>query len=423
MATRNHVLVFLCMSVIVWKHGIARSIDDQQPEEISSVNCGKLLIGLMSYCADTKHSNVEHCCEGLRSWNIGMCWCESNAFNAACNLAMDYYAFQFRTSACHMNEYFHPDIKLPTSGRGIISSTCPIFNSLPPSDRSENCDPASTPERLRKQRLEFIHRFVEEDVEFENDLAAWSERIDSILSPGARLFSIGISFHFPRRNIKQYLLWRSSLLKGPLWKSRIDLSTIFWRTPNSVSYAAHHSAGHFSFSKIEFVVFEGCTPRITEIYSQEEEAVHLYRQFVYFEPADRHFWNSLRSPDALCMDVHRLCPGGLFPFHNISSCSAFYSSKIADKHVTCTRSAAKRSVLGIHGDTVSCRSMFLDLAQVEPSFCRFLGSLGMGMCRSSGCLPHNYNDVFSEENPRFESSGGYSCSNQVCLEEWPQGTD
>lgn len=417
-----HAWVTLLLTVSAWNVPTINSTGAEPSDEMRSANCGQILMGLMTYCSDTRHSTVVRCCEKLRLWNKGMCWCEKNAFMAACNLSMDDYAFQFRTKTCNMTEFFHPDIQLPTSRVGKIPSTCPIFKSLPPSEMSESHCLIPSPTRLRARRLEFLQRFIQEDVERENDLASWSARIDSTLAPDARLFSIGISFHFPRRNIKQYLLWRSTLLKGPLWKSNIHMDTVFWRTSNSVSYVAHRSIGQFSFSKIEFVVFESCSPRIAEIYSLDEEAVRLYRQFVYLEPADRQLWKTQQVPEAWCVDVQRICPGNLFPFSNISSCSAFYKHKIANEQVTCARSSAERSILALHGDTLSCRSMFLDLARMESGFCRFLGRPGIGRCRGSGCLSHDYNDIFNEENPRFESSGGYSCSDQNCIEEWPVTT-
>lgn len=399
--------------------GVVRSSEGQSLERTALTSCGKLLVGLTSNCADSRHSNLEYCCEALQAWNSGLCWCETNAFNAASNLAMDYYAFQFRTTKCNLTEFLHPEITLPTAGKGKVPGTCPTFESLSPAAISENCPSGVVSKRLREKRMDFLKRLSEEDVELKRDVTRWSERIDTLLSPRASLFSIGMSFQFSRRNIKQYLLSRTTLSGGPLWRSTIEKGSLFWRASDSVSYSAFHSLGHYSFAKIEFVTFERCSPRISEIYSQEEEAVRLYKQFVYFEPTDRYLWKAHRNPDHWCSSIHRSCPGRLFPYRNKATCVELFRRGLTKEHVTCTRSTSKRSVLALHGDTSSCRVMYLDLASLDSTYCRFLGEPGLGRCRKSGCLSQEYNDVYREANPRFELTVGYTCSSHACSEDWP----
>ena len=417
-ATRNSLLVLLFLLTFVT--ALYGSLEDDIPRQTRRTQCGRLLAVLTGECGSFKHSVLNTCCQALRVWNEDHCWCDANAFSAASNLAMDYYALIFRARVCNITTIHHPRLTLPNSEKSTLDSTCAHSQAENAAVTSNSVEKRSKRERLRIAREDVLYWLAGNDIENEDDVTSFSNIVDSVFTPEALLFSIGLSFSYPRLNVKRYLLKRSSLLGGPLWKAEIEKDTVLWTSDRTVSYAASLSISSLSYSKIEFVTFEKNSPRIAAIYSQEEEAVRLLRQFVYIDASDRALWNVQRSVRKLCMDILSVCPGDTGPFRSIKQCERAYAS-ISPGKVTCSKLAQHTSLIALHGNTVSCKDMFVALSSLRSgAFCEFVGRPGLGVCREHACAVNSYDNAFDEEaNPRFDSSGGFTCSTDGCIENWP----
>ncbi|KAI0566280.1 hypothetical protein FGB62_11g370 [Gracilaria domingensis] len=217
-----------------------------------------------------------------------MCWCEKNAVHAAANVAMDEYAFQLRIGHCNVTSFIHDDIALPNSAKRLLRSTCGNGAAqVGRGDEEESCGNKISAAVLRLLRIDSLYRLQQADVRHGDDIALWSAQLDGLFAVDAWLYAIGVSFSFPRTNVKRYLLQRSTLLKGN----------------KQVSYAAVTDIGDYSFSRFVFVQFERCTSRISSVSVQEEETAGHFKQFVYFDPADRQMWAELHSAQAWCKEV------------------------------------------------------------------------------------------------------------------------
>lgn len=418
------ILTLVGCTLLIYLRGIdglsPEANQETRPGGRLSSSCGSLLVALTSQCASVRHSKPYLCCAAIKAWNSGFCWCQKNAFNSAANIAMDYFAFQFRTRRCNITSFNHPEITLPVAAKAKLKSTCPELSSKADTDVSEGCGPKARASTLRQQRLKTLRRLSAANVYEKREVREWSKEMDSILAPGVSMFSIGMSFLYPRVNVKRYLLSRTTLAQGALWEKMIEKDTLFWLTPGQVSYSSAHNLGPFSFRKIEFVTFERCSPRIQHVFTQEEEAVRVFKQFIYFEPATKSFWQAWKTPRDLCSDVQQVCPDELFPFKHRKECIEVYKEFYNSGRVTCARDLPNFPLIAFHGDTLACRGMYLNLARVDNQrYCRFLGFKGIGLCRESGCPAAAYNNMFAEENPRFDSPGGYICSTDGCNESWP----
>lgn len=391
----------------------------QNANRIASTNCGRLLVRVTSRCASKNLSSISPCCAALNAWSEGLCWCEPHAFSAVTNLAMDYYAFMFRAEKCRASSYIRPAITLPSGGK-TIEQTCPHVRSAGGSDLSEGCGSGRNPEDLRAARLQSLKALLFADLRGPAGLDRWSKQLDSVLAPDVSLFSIGFVFSYPRVRVKEYLLARSTYAGGALWQStRLD-PDIFWRSPDKVSYSAALEMGPFSFDKIEFVKFETCSPRILEVHTQEEEPVRLFKQFVYFDAADRTLLPFNKTPIQWCRIVQKRCKGTLFPYDSLHDCMSFYQHLKEEKRVVCRRDGDFVPQVALHGDTTSCRGMYLDLARVAPArYCPNVGRRARGRCSARSCPGKRYEDVFRLHNPRYLSSGGFNCSSSGCNEIWP----
>lgn len=386
-------------------------------------SCGVLLAQLTSACGSVRYSRERYCCPTLRAWNDAGCWCERNAFNAASNVAMDYFAFQFRTKRCNVTSVFREAIKLPNSAKTVLGSTCAKLASAQRSRTvSEECGAHKSISELRSERLVALRRLQSIDIVDRGDLGEWSDDVESLLSPECWIASVGLSFSYPRTNVKKYLLYRSSLLGGPLWRSEMNEDTVVWSGSNGVSYASALSVGDFSFGRTEFVQFERCSARIASVTVQEEEGVRHLRQYVYLEASERTLWKAKYTPPLWCRKVMDVCKNESFPYSSFTDCVEFAQMLESRGQVTCARDHEVRSVVALHGNTVACRDMYIELARVDRSYCRLVGRKGMGRCRDSSCAQGMYNNIFTEKNPRFDSLNGYVCSEKACEEQWPVGT-
>lgn len=386
----------------------------------SDISCGVLLAQLTGACGSVRFSREKYCCSALRAWNDAGCWCERNAFNAASNVAMDYFAFQFRTSRCNLTSVFHEEIKLPNSAKTVLSSTCPKLDSTRRNRAvAEACGAHRSNSELRRERLSALRRLQSIDIVDKADLTHWSDDVDSLFSPQCWLASVGLSFSYPRTNVKKYLLYRSSLLGGPLWKSGMYEDTVLWTGSNRVSYASALKVGDFSFGRMEFVQFEGCSARISSVVVQEEEAVQHLKQYVYFEASERSLWKTMYTAPLWCRKVMDVCKNESFPYNSYGDCVEFAQMLDRRRQVTCAHDGELRSVVALHGNTVACRDMYVELARVDSTYCRLVGRKGIGRCRDSSCLHRRYNNIFNEKNPRFDSTSGYVCREKACEERWP----
>lgn len=410
----------LSSSVLLFLISLSESFFVQELHgDRGSLSCGVLLALVTSKCGSVRYSSPKRCCEAIRAWNDGQCWCDSNAFTAASNVAMDNFAFQFRVDSCNITSPFRPELLLPVASRKKIPSTCPGDVLLKEKKHtSAPCSNLRDESLLRDQRLSVIESLSNLDVYREADVLKWSSELDSIFIPEAILFSVGMSFSFPRVNIKKVLLSRSTLFGRALWKSSIDFKSLLWRSPNSVSYVSGSSYGPFGYSRVEFVSFEKCSSRISHLIVQEEEAVRLLRQFVHFDPSDRILWRLRRNAVSWCRKVGKICGASFSPFLNIHTCLKAYK-RLQYAQVTCASQGSVSSTISLHGNTLACRDLYLTLAERSPGkYCPFLGIPGIGRCRQQGCLKSWYDDVFSTKNPRFDHSASFKCSSTNCEEEW-----
>lgn len=402
--------------------------------------CGKLLSQLAIQCAPVKPSLSWNCCRILRRWNDANCWCDPNAYESASRLSGDMYAFQFRSAGCGMKVQAHPEMKLPNAGGTIIQNSCGRDVALGNQDIDEGCGDNDFNVEVKQLRLQVLNEVAEFDMTDMTEVNVESEILDEYFAEDMTWTQIGVIFASGRENVKEMLLQRTSALQGGSsnWSGTIIPQSTFWGTARSVSYTVRLKAGQETFFKMDFVLFERCTARISEIITLDDGVSHLFRQFVYLTPSTSPFSQLLyrmhkqTKAEQTCKKIKQLCPASkdLFPFSDESSCVSFYKRLQKSGRVTCLgideasctpqHPESYLSFLTYQGDTLACRLFYLDMIPVEPAkYCERVGRRPVARCRQPQCASCAYADLGTISNPRYDELPALACSSQWCAEDSP----
>lgn len=384
------------------------------------LNCGELLGRVASVCGSHQHSNRVLCCDALEEWNDEFCWCDENAFAALSNVAKDSYAFTLRDKSCNATMWFRPPVSQPSPKNPTVPNTCPDLESVSENDDSEGCKIIS-PKFLREGRKAALGILLNSTMKSneKEDVEKWSRVMDRIFVAGASWVFVGFGFYHPRMQIKEFLLSRLVDLGGSFWKYP-KMFKLHWRATNVASFQASKYIGPYAYSRVDFVTFEKCSPKIKELYTQTGDYARLTQQYVYIEESDRFLKPLTKTPLRWCRVVQTNCKDDDFPFASLEECKTFYHELRNKGQVLCMRDGSFVPHIALHGNTTSCRASYLSLAQLDPKkYCPQVGKTGGARCSQDQCPLNAYEDAFRKPNPRFPGVGGTRCYGSHCYEIWP----
>lgn len=153
---------------------------------------------------------------------------------------------------------------------------------------------------------------------------------------------------------------------------------------------------------------------------QTSDISRIIQQYVYIEESDLLVKPLLVSATRVCRKISKFCKEKNFPFRDQNDCEEFYEGLKREDKVTCMKDGVFTGMLAFHGDTMSCRMQYLNLAEIEAErWCTFVGRKARGRCKDDQCSNGAYDDVLRKENPRFPGTGGFTCRGEECYEMWP----
>lgn len=287
----------------------------------------------------------------------------------------------------------------------------------------EECD-GIDPADLRAQRSASLDALRDDRVQSDEDLSPWFPRMDALFTDDAIMEVQGIFLARGRFEVKQYMMTRQP--NYDFMPMNVDYTTNhFWRNPRMVSYfgATTSTEGKGDFSKREFVTFERCGARIEAVYTLEDNYQSRYGQF--WVPSETNLMSRYsQTSEEWCADVEERCIDGTYPFNDTEDCIDFHRSYTLDGRVTCNRFEQPYvPQYSIHGDTIACRSFYLDLAVVEPlGACPAVGrNSPQRRCGEAQCPGNAFINPFALDPlvPQFDSTPTHICSDTECHEDWP----
>lgn len=285
----------------------------------------------------------------------------------------------------------------------------------------EECDGVDAA-TLRVQRVASLEALRTDAVSSSSDLGAWFLRLDALFTEDATYENVGIFLGRGRFEVKQYLMTRQAAY-GFLSSTSDFTSGHFWRSPSMVSYSAGVTSEDAVYNTREFVTFEACGARIAAVQSLDDNYQARYRQF--WDARDsRLLARYERSAAQWCDEVAARCTGASYPFADAGECEEMHARLTAEGRVTCNRfEQAYVPQYAAHGDTLACRSFYLDLAVVDAGgACSAVGeSVNQGRCGETQCPGGSFIDPFSRDplQAQYEGDNGFTCSATSCRENWP----
>lgn len=279
-----------------------------------------------------------------------------------------------------------------------------------------------TPAELRTQRFVSLDALRDDKVADATDLAAWFSRMDVLFSEDATYEEVGIFLGRGRFEVKQYLMTRQEAY-GFMPATADFTGDHFWRSPNMVSYTRGATTARGYFNKREFVKFEACSARIAAVYSLEDNYQTRYGQF--WDAASTRLMSRYdRTAESWCAEVSSRCTGSAYPFGDEAGCQTFYTTLANEGRITCNKFEQEYvPQYAAHGDTIACRSFYLDLAVVDAGgACSSVGEIpNQARCGTTQCPGDSYMDPFARDAgvPQFETAASFTCGATSCRENWP----
>lgn len=286
----------------------------------------------------------------------------------------------------------------------------------------EQCN-GVTPIELRTQRMAALDILQDDMVSDAGDLGGWFLRMDELFTEDATYENVGIFLGRGRFEVKQYLMTRQETYGFVPTTADFIGDQFFWRSPNMVSYSGGTTTSAGSFNKREFVTFEMCTARIAAVYSLEDNYQRRYGQF-WDARSTRLMGRYDRSASSWCAEVSSRCGGAAYPFTDSGACEAFYTGLESEGRITCNKfEQAYVPQYALHGDTIACRSFYLDLAVVDATgACASVGETpNQKRCGETQCPGASYIDPFERDATvaQYDGSAGFTCGETSCRENWP----
>lgn len=221
--------------------------------------------------------------------------------------------------------------------------------------------------------------------------------------------------------VRRYLVTRQQAFNMIPWN--FPTKEHFWRSPRDVSYAGSVTTFTGDYTKREFVTFEDCTARIKSVTTSEDNMQQRYQQF--WDPREtRLIMPYSLNANTWCGVVQERCKDDTFPFADMEDCETVYNKLKDAGAVTCQKfSQPYVPSFAMHGNTIACRSFYLDLALADPAgACPAVGETStQPRCGDSQCPASSFIDPFARDasTPQYEESTSFTCDDTTCQENWP----
>lgn len=300
-------------------------------------------------------------------------------------------------------------------------ATCEAYESVAVDDDMEQCTniDATT---LRTQRFASLDVLKDDKVANTADLIPWFNRMDMLFAEEAIYENVGLFLGRGRFEVKQYMMTRQEVYGFEPMTAEFT-GDHFWRNPRMVSYTGGATTSNGYFNKREFVTFAPCSAQIETVHSVEDNYQTRYNQY-WNASNTRLMLRYQQSSTEWCADVAARCTGANFPYTSMADCVAYHTELKTAGRVTCNKFEQDYiPQYAAHGDTIGCRTFYLDLAAVDAAgACPAVGKEpNQGRCGDTQCPGNSYIDPFARDasEAQFTSVASFTCNAGRCVENWP----